>query len=271
MSSWLFVIVLAVVQGLTEFLPVSSSGHLAILGLWFGVNPESSLSLGIMLHAGSLLAIAAFYFKTLWGFFRRDQLSLLGMVIAGSIPAGVAGVGLKLSGWDERLFGDPIVIALAFMVTGALLRLSNKPALIRDGGHPSELKTITLRQSILVGLAQMLAIVPGLSRSGSTITAGILSGIERESAATFSFLLALPAIAGATLIEMAELVNSGGSGMQFSMPQLSVAVALSAVVSFAALSVLVRLVRRGRLDRFAWYLFALGVAVLIWQLKVKLG
>ena len=176
MNVWIYVIILAVVQGIAEFLPVSSSGHLAVLGALFGFREDRSLALGIVLHAGSLLAILVFYFKTLLGFFRREQFHLLLMVIAGTIPAGLAGVALKLSGMDEKLFGEPVMIGLAFLITATLLRLSEKPKLIvrpeaeRDL-PPTALEAITLRQALVVGVSQMFAILPGLSRSGTTITA----------------------------------------------------------------------------------------------------
>ena len=103
MNVWIYVVILAVVQGIAEFLPISSSGHLAVLGTLFGFREDRSLALGIVLHAGSLLAILVFYFRTLLGFFRKEQFHLLLMVIVGTIPAGLAGVALKLSGLDEKL------------------------------------------------------------------------------------------------------------------------------------------------------------------------
>jgi len=267
---YLKIILLAVVQGLTEFLPVSSSGHLVILGDLLGMNVESSLSMEIMLHAGSLVAIVVFYFKLLLGFFRKDQLRLMGMVILGSVPAGVAGVAIKLS-HSDALLEDPLITGFAFLVTGALLRLSGKEKLVAAAGTPVPLKKITIRQTLTVGFAQMFAILPGLSRSGSTITAGILSGVERESAAAFSFLLALPAIGGAVLLELKDMFKSASIDGGFQVSQMGVAVLVSALTSLGALTFLVRLVKKGKLDRFAWYLFALGVLVILWQVKVRLG
>ncbi len=267
---YLKVILLAVVQGVTEFLPVSSSGHLVILGDLLGVDVESSLTLEIMLHAGSLAAIVVFYFKLLLGFFRKDQLRLMGMVILGSVPAGVAGVAIKLTGSDAFL-ESPLITGFAFLVTGALLRLSGKEKLVASAGTPVPLKNITIRQTLTVGFAQMFAILPGLSRSGSTITAGILSGVEREGAAAFSFLLALPAIGGAVMLELKDMLKEGVASSGVQPLQMGVAVAVSALTSLGALSFLVRLVKRGKLDRFAWYLFALGALVILWQVKVRLG
>ncbi len=263
MSLWIYVVLLAVIQGLTEFLPVSSSGHLAVLAAFFGFKGEESATLGIMLHAGSLLAIIVFYFQLLLGFFKRDQFHLLCMVILGSIPAGVAGVVIKHFKWDEWLFGDLAVIALGFLITGALLRLSGKEKLIRRDTPPTPIKEITWKQSLTVGVVQSAAILPGISRSGSTIVAGLLAGIERESAAAFSFLLALPAIFGATLLETLDLVRGkAASAMTVSYLQLGVAVAVSAIVSFAALHFLVKVVKKGKLCYFSWYVIALGLLLI---------
>lgn len=275
MNIWIYVVILAVVQGVAEFLPVSSSGHLAVLGALFGFREDRSLALGIVLHAGSLLAILVFYFRTLLGFFRREQFHLLLMVIAGTIPAGLAGVALKLSGLDEKLFGDPVVIGLAFLITATLLRLSEKPKLIvrpeaeRDL-PPTGLEAITLRQALVVGVSQMFAILPGLSRSGTTITAGILTGVERSAAGTFSFLLAIPAIGGAAFLELLSLCREGLSVEEggVTLPMMAAGLLISGLVSFFALAWLTRLIRRGRLSVFSWYLYAVGIAVILWQIAV---
>ena len=264
MSLWFSVILLAVLQGLTEFLPVSSSGHLAVLSAFFGFKGEESATLGIMLHFGSLLAIVVFYFQLLIGFFRRDQWHLLGMVILGSIPAGVIGILIKHFHLDSRLFGDLAIIAFGFLITGALLRLSGKKKLLERSAPPTQIKEITWKQSLVVGAVQSAAILPGISRSGSTIVAGLLAGIEREAAAAFSFLLALPAIFGATLLETADLLKGKAeSAMTVSGLQLAVAVTVSALTSFIALQFLVKLVKKGKLCAFSWYVFFLGLLLII--------
>ena len=258
------VILLAVIQGLTEFLPVSSSGHLAVFSSLFGMNTETGISLGIVLHAGSLLAIATFYFHTLLGFLKKDQFHLLGMVILGSIPAGVAGILLKYSGLAEKLFGDMLSISLGFLITASLLRLTGKIKFTSEAS--TELKDISLRQALSVGFAQMFAIIPGISRSGSTIAAGILSGIKFEAAAAFSFLLALPAIAGATLLEIIPAIRGGFDSENIPLSALAVGFAVSMLTSFAALTLLIRIIRKGRLAWFSWYLFLLGAGIMVWQI-----
>ena len=235
-------VLLAVIQGVTEFLPVSSSGHLVLFGAISGFTGEENVSLGILLHAGSLFAIVAFYFQTLVGFFKRDQLKLLLMVLAGSVPAGIAGVAIKLTGADERLFGNPVAVALAFWVTATLLRMTNKPKLAAEI-EPVELKKISLKQALTV-----------------------LCGIKREDAATFSFLLATPAICGAILLEMVKAYREGVS-VQGEWSALLLAVIVSAAVSYISLKLLVNIVKRGKLIWFSWYLYVAGAVVMFLALK----
>src|SRR5574344_895237 len=151
-SSWVYVLVLAVIQGIAEFLPISSSGHLAICGALFGLKEDVSLGYGIVLHAGSLLATCVFYFTTLIGFFRRDQIHLALMVILGSVPAGIAGVTLHALKLDEKLFSAPIGIGIAFLITATVLRLTDKPKLIVHAGEgeATPLKRISIRQALTV-------------------------------------------------------------------------------------------------------------------------
>ncbi len=270
MNIWIYVIILAAVQGVAEFLPISSSGHLAILGALFGFSEDRSLALGILLHAGSLLAILVFYFKTLLGFLKPQGWHLAGMVILGTIPAGIAGVALKYSGLDEKLFGEPMIVGFAFLLTATLLRLSEKPKLIARAPEvpPTPLEKITVRETLIIGISQMFAILPGLSRSGTTISAGILSGVNREAAGTFSFLLAIPAIGGAAFLELLSLLRDGIPADQGGVTPLLMAVGflVSAVISYFSLALLTRLIKRGRLSYFSYYLYAAGVAVILWQL-----
>lgn len=276
MNMWLYVVVLSVVQGIAEFLPISSSGHLAVLGALFGLKEDESLALGILLHAGSLAAILIFYFKTLIAFLKPERWHLALMVIAGTVPAGVAGVLLKKTGLDEAMFGNMLAIGISFLITATLLRLSEKEKLIvraTANQEPTELGAITLRQALVIGFAQMFAILPGISRSGSTISAGILSGVNREAAGTFSFLLAIPAIGGAAFLELLSFLgeeNANAAGGATGM-QMFVGFVLSAAVSYGTLSLLTALIRRGRLAWFSWYLYILGAAVIFWQVAVLTG
>lgn len=273
MNVWFYIIIMAVIQGVAEFLPISSSGHLALLGALFGFDGEKSQALGIVLHAGSLLAIVIFYWKTLLGFLRPEQWRLAGMLIVATIPAGAMGVALELSGFAKELFDNLLLVGFAFLITGTLLRLSEKPKLIvrpagGENAEPTPLDKVTLRQAVVIGLGQMFAILPGLSRSGTTITAGILTGVNREAAGTFSFLMAIPVIAGAALIHLVKMVKTPPQAGDITCLQMGVGLLVSAAVSYWALLLLTKLIRRGKLACFAWYLCVLGAGVILWQLAV---
>ena len=158
------------------------------------------------------------------------------------------------------------MLGIVFFST-ALLRISTKEKLIQlaPGEAPKKLSEMTWRQALTVGVVQAIAIVPGISRSGSTISCGIITGIERESAAAFSFLLALPAIGGAALLELISILKGDATAAEtFSLPILAWGVLCSALVSFGALALLMNIVRKGKLVWFAWYLNLLGAAVLIY-------
>jgi undecaprenyl-diphosphatase len=263
---------MAVVQGIAEFLPISSSGHLAVLAAIFGFDADKSQTLGIMLHAGSLIAIVIFYWKVLVGFLKPEQWKLAGMLILATIPAGTVGMALEASGWAEKLFDNLMMTGLAFLITATLLRLSEKPKLIiRPAGEenfePTPLDKVSWRQALAIGVGQMCAIIPGLSRSGTTITVGILSGVNREASGTFSFLLAIPVIGGAVFVHFLKLLKHPPAGSDVTFFQLGVGLAVSAVVSYFSLVVLTRLIKRGKLSVFSWYLYALGLGVILWQLS----
>ena len=272
---WFYIIIMAVIQGVAEFLPVSSSGHLAVLGALFGFDGEKSQALGIVLHAGSLLAIVVFYWKTLLGFLKPKRWRLAAMLIVATIPAGAAGLLLEFTGSAEKMFDNLFMVGFAFLITGTLLRMTNKPKLIvRPAGEENAdltpLDKISLRQAVVIGLGQMFAILPGLSRSGTTITAGILTGVNREAAGTFSFLMAIPVIAGAALVHLLKIVKNPPGAGEITLQQMGVGLMISAAVSFWALQFLTKLIKRGKLACFAWYLYILGGGVILWQLVVMI-
>ena len=274
MNEWLYVTLLGIIQGVAEFLPISSSGHLALLSTLFGFSDgEDIMPLVVALHAGSLVAIVAVYFRELWRFLKAGRLHLLLMLILATIPAGAMGVLIHHLKWDERYFGNMLFVGGGFLVTGALLRLPGKSKLTArsDGENGAELDDLSVRQALIVGFAQMFAIAPGISRSGSTISAGVLCGIRREAAATFSFLMAIPVIGGAVLVKLLSAVKDGGAvGGGMAWGPLALGFAVSAAVSLGALLWLLKIIRRGKLCWFSWYMLALGLAVTFWQLIAKM-
>ncbi|MFH0795912.1 MAG: undecaprenyl-diphosphate phosphatase [Candidatus Omnitrophota bacterium] len=256
------IILLALVQGLTEFLPISSSGHLALLSRWFSASPQSDIGvpafdffLAVFLHGGTLLA-TVYYF---WPDIRKMVVSLrkpetegrnyLKAVIVGSVP--VALFGLLLENRAEKTFGSLTLLPVMFLITSLFLATAG----LKKEGR----KELRPHNAFGVGLAQLLAILPGISRSGSTISAGLILGISREEAFRFSFLLSLPAVAGAFLI---ETVKAFKSGVMVADPLLILGFISSFVAGLFALRLLRRLVLSGRLVWFSLYLLLLSVLLL---------
>ena len=260
MAVWILVVVMAIAQGIAEFLPVSSSGHLLVLGSWFGFDAEKNMTLNVVLHAGTLAAILVFYFKHLLSILLVPaRRRLIALVIAGSIPAAVVGIGLKTAGWEEKLFASPWTAAAGFVITATLL-------LTVFGGRHGESEAVecsgmaaeqmSFKDSLLIGCAQALAITPGISRSGSTICAGVMRGLSKADAAEFSFLLAIPAIGGAALLELLDLLKESAAPAEGEIMLLVIGFVVSAVVGYAALAGLIALLKKGKLGYFAYYLYA---------------
>jgi undecaprenyl-diphosphatase len=253
--------VLGTLQGLTEFLPVSSSAHLSLTPWVFGWEP-AGLGFDLALHVGTLVAL-------LW-YFRREWIDLayggwllvrdrsIGDVrskrallfVVATIPAGIA--GLLLEEYAETVFRAPLVTAIALIVMGALLWGVDAVAR-RDRARGA----MTWKDAVLIGFAQCLALVPGVSRSGSTITAGRALGLERADAAVFSFLMSMPIILAAAVFKVPDAIRESG----LSLPLL-VGVASAALSSWLAIAVLLRYVARRSFAVFAIYRFALGALIL---------
>ncbi len=247
---------LAVVQGVTEWLPVSSSGHLAAAQMLMGL--EVPVAYDVVLHLGTLAAVLAFLRSEVTGMaaaaVRLDSKSegfrLLALVAVGSVPAGAIGILFKEP--LQALFTNLPVVTAAFALTGFILLLS------RRRGKPRELG---VGAALAVGAMQAAAIVPGVSRSGSTISAALMLGIAPEKAAKYSFLLSVPAILGAGLLEAGSLASSG-----IPATVLLLGFAVSAAVGWASLRLMWRVVVAGRFHLFAYYCFALSMALAAWQL-----
>lgn len=252
------ILILAVVQGVAEFLPVSSSGHIVVLSHWMqerGSKPPDIGDLNIVLHVGTLFSILVFYHQRIWRLLTTER-RIIGMLILGTIPAVL--VGLPIKKLCEHILENPWIAGAMFPVTGAaLLFLSYRPA------GTVEYPQMTIRQALWIGISQAVAILPGLSRSGSTIATGVGVGLTRNSAAAFSFLLAIPVIAGAGLLEGLDAWKTGELSTPIS--HLLLGAAVSFVVGLGSLWALNRWLEQGRLQIFAWYCILLGIAVLGWQ------
>lgn len=263
------IIILSVVQGLTEFLPVSSSGHLVVAeaileALGRPLPPDGErLTVNIVLHVGTLLAIFAFFWREVWQLVGRDR-RLVPLLIVGTVPAAAVGVPLKL--YAKQLLEDPLLAGCMFLVTAALLVWASR----RPSGKTAY-RELDYGGAIKIGLLQALALLPGVSRSGATIAGGLACGLDRRSAGVFAFLLAIPAIGGAGVLEFASLVKQYASSANAdaaatSPGVLAVGAVVSMAVGLAALAWLVRWIEKGRLADFTWYLVPLGTAVIGWQL-----
>lgn len=251
---------LALVQGLTEFLPISSSGHLVVMEelLQFGNDvPGQRLAMNIALHMGTLLAVAAFYFRHIARMIYRDH-RVIGLVAVGTLPAVVVGVPLQQLGAPLE---SPLVSGLMLIVTGGVLLWA-----VRHPPGELDYGEITWRGALVIGIGQAAAILPGLSRSGTTIAVGMWLGMRPQSAATFSFLLAIPAILGAAVLQIAKsAIRDQTVSSALEMPQLIVGVFVSAAAGAFALWWLLHWLEGRRLRYFAYYCFLIGPAVLLWQ------
>jgi undecaprenyl-diphosphatase len=242
-------LLLAVLQGLTEYLPVSSSGHL-VLGrelLPGGEALPEDATIEVLLHLGTLLAVVLFYRREVG----RLALGLFGWLVLATLPAVAVGLGLK--DWIEASFTTPVVASACLLVTGTGLWWSR-----RHAGGQRGLLELGARLALLMGVAQAVAILPGISRSGATIVTGMAFGASIEAAAAFSFLMSIPAILGATVLKLPELTAPAAGGPAGG--ELLLAAATSFAVGYLALGMLLWIMRARRLSWFAPYCWLLGLA-----------
>jgi undecaprenyl-diphosphatase len=260
-------ILLGIVQGLTEFLPISSSGHLVIVPELLNMDPPP-LAFDVLLHLATALAIVGYFgrevYMILVAFVSPKRLSpkevkgwrRMGLwLVIGSLP--IAAAGFFFRGFFEALFDSTLAVGALLMLTGCLMLVADIVA-SRGPREKRVLKDMGAVDALIIGLFQALAVAPGLSRSGSTISAGVYVGLERRSAARFSFLLGVPAILGAGLVNIGDI----SVGLQGSTAAAFALGALAAVVSsLLAVHFMLRFLRRHRLRGFVIYVFALGAVV----------
>ena len=258
MLSFVESMILGVVQGLTEWLPISSSGHLALVQQLFGWHPP--LLFHVLLHVGTLFVVAAFLRKdikaVLQAFGRRDFKSeegRLGVFVAvGSVPT--AAIGIVFKDPFESFFDNLLVVGLGLLATGVLLAISQRK---------ENKKALGYLDALLVGTAQGIAIIPGVSRSGATISTGLLRGVDRETVFKFSFLLFIPAVLGATVVESSDFSLLASSA---DVASVAVGVTLSMVVGFLSLKAMQRIIVRQKLHWFAPYCLMVGALLMVSQI-----
>ena len=262
------------IQGLTEFLPVSSSGHLVLFQNIFGLS-EPEIFFDICLHGGTLLAIVLVFWKEIldiltalfslpklikqaggvMSLFRSSEpIRLAILILMGTIPTGLLGV--LFHGVADQLFSSLRMVGIMLMVTGTLLWITRRHAAL---GRP--VSAMTLKDALIIGVVQGLAVIPGISRSGATISVALLLGVDRAVAGRYSFLLSIPAILGALVLGLDSNVmekSSAGAG------ELFLGTAMAAIVGYISLVVLMRLVKRGKLAAFAPYCWGLGMLTFLY-------
>jgi undecaprenyl-diphosphatase len=248
--SYLDAVILGILQGLTEFLPVSSSGHLVLAQAILGVK-QPGVSYEVLVHLATALAVVIYFrqrivllVRSIFDGTMKSERAILGCLIIGTVPAGVLGV--LFSGFFESAFSNPLVTSLMLFVTGVILLATRY---VRTGR-----RNVSLVSAIVMGFGQALAIMPGISRSGATIAAGMAAGVNPARAAEFSFLLALPAILGAAMFKADELLllRADLIGQYVAGAVVSFALALVAVYTVLAV------VRRGKFDYFGYYCVVAG-------------
>ncbi|MCF6150037.1 MAG: undecaprenyl-diphosphate phosphatase [Candidatus Kuenenia sp.] len=263
-------IILGIIQGLTEFLPISSSGHLVILKNYLQVKETQGVLLEVMLHLGTLLSIFAVFWRDILEIFRWVIISTLKLcsgchpkeiwvedhytrffllILIGTVPTGI--IALLFEKKFESLFNEPFLAAIAILITGIILWLTK----YFGAKNPGE-KSINVFRALIIGSVQGIAITPGMSRSGLTISAASYMGVNRETAVRYSFLLSVPAIVGAVILQIKKMDVVSDQNL---IP-LFAGTGVAFVVGYLALQFLIKIVQRGRLYVFAYYCWGFGFA-----------
>lgn len=270
--TYLMSAVLGFLQGVAEFLPISSSGHLSLFQHFFGMEEPDSL-FNILLHFATLIAVCVYYFQDVMEmiveFFRGvaalfsrtpsrgnppEGRRLVLLVIVGTLPLFAV---LPVESKIEMLGGSPVFVSCALLVTGCVLFLSD-----RYGGGRKTAKNATIKDALLVGLAQGVATIPGLSRSGCTISAGMAMGFQRKFAVRYSFLLSLPAVFGATLLKVIKTIKAAEPLAEGILPKYLLGMAVAGVVGYFSIRLVDLLASKGKFGAFAWYCWGAGLLFL---------
>ncbi|MGI5876551.1 MAG: undecaprenyl-diphosphate phosphatase [Dethiobacteria bacterium] len=261
--NYLEAIFLGLLQGLTEFLPVSSSGHLVIAQNILGIT-QPGVTFEVMVHFGTLLSIVWVFWhdisKLLKGFFSDNkQKKLFLLLLAGTLPTALIGVGF--SSFFKGIFENPLVVGFMLLITGILVWVIARVSLTVK---TKNINTIGIGDAIIIGVCQGLAIIPGISRSGSTILGSLLRGLNQETALKYSFLLAIPAIGGAAFLELWECLQYGGT------PENIQSYLLASVVAFLtgifAIKTFINLLKKAKFHYIAYYCWAAGAFTILYTL-----
>jgi undecaprenyl-diphosphatase len=266
--SLLEAILLGIVQGLTEFLPISSSGHL-VLGEYLLKVKFDDISFEVFLHFGTLLSVVIFFRRTIWSMLKAVWLKirsvfaggttgpdseywrLFWLIIVGTTPAGL--IGALFKDYLERSFSSVIFVSFMLLFTGTVLFLTKFVKKKKE--------KLGFNDALWVGLAQALAMLPGISRSGLTISTGIFRKVEKSKAAEFSFLLSLPAVLGASLLELKDVLSHNSASQDLRIYAIGAVTAF--VVGYLSIKFLLNVIKKGKFQYFGYYCFAVGLLFLI--------
>ena len=265
-----------IIEGITEWLPISSTGHMILLDEFVKLNVSNDFYklFEVVIQLGAILAVVVIYFKSIWPIKKdkdklkldKDILNLWGKILVACIPA--AAIGLVLDDWIDEHFYNSIVVSLALIIYGIIFIIIESKHIGKQ--TTKSVKDITYKQALTIGGFQLLALIPGTSRSGSTIIGGLLIGLERSTIAQFTFFLAIPVMAGASLLKLAKYVLKVGlsfSGLEIGI--LIVATITAFLVSLFVIKFLMNYIRKHDFKIFGYYRIALGILVLLYFLLMK--
>lgn len=258
-------VLLGIVEGLTEFIPVSSTGHLILASALFGYDAEEWKVFNVVIQLGAILAVVVQYWRTFWaagiGILNRHPESIRFFVnlVVAFLPAAV--IGLILKDYIDILLGSPSVVAWALIGGGIAILVIEKYA--RHDGGPSGIGQLPVKQALGVGFIQCLAMIPGVSRSGATIMGALAMGIERRTAAEFSFFLAIPTMLGASTLEiMDNRALLASNAMTVGWTEIAIGFVVSFIVALIVIRAFVAFVSRKGFAPFAWYRIVIGIVAL---------
>ena len=268
-------VILGLVQGLAEFLPISSSGHLALLQQWFGIDENKVLLFAVLLHVGTLISVFIVYWKDIWELIvelcltikdlftgkglrleERPVRKLGVMIIIATIPTAI--IGLLFNDLFDKLYTSVLPIGIGLIITGFLLILAE-----RTGNSSRGIDRMNFRNALFIGTVQGIAICPGISRSGSTLFGSLICNLDRKFAVKFVFLISIPSILGSAVMEAPDAIKAG-----FDMAQLGpvlVGMIVAAVSGLIAIKTMIKIVSDKKLSYFSYYVWALGAAVVIYS------
>ena len=259
-------ILLGIVEGLTEFVPVSSTGHLILASAVFGYDADQWKVFNVVIQLGAILAVVVQYWRTFWaaglGIVQRNPQAYRFVVnlLVAFLPAAV--IGLIMKDYIDIMLGSPLIVGWALIAGGIAILVIERVA--KPGG-PSGIGQLPVRQALGVGILQCLAMVPGVSRSGATIMGALAMGIERRTAAEFSFFLAIPTMLGATTLEIWQYRDLLASGsMAVGWTEIAIGFVVSFIVALIVIRAFVAYVSRAGFAPFAWYRIVIGIAAVAW-------